>query len=608
MTEDNPGASLEPLGSRYLLETAIGSGAMGQVWRATTRDGEPVAIKVLRPELSSDAGVVSRFLQERHILEGLDEPHLVRMRDLVAEGSKLAIVMDLVEGPDLRTELTRRGTFRPIEAAEIVDGLLAGLSAVHAAGVVHRDVKPENVLLAGGQPGGARLTDFGVARIVEESQKARRTTVIGTPEYLAPEVADGAEPTAASDLYAAGVVLYELVAGVTPFAGGSPLAVLRRHADQAPVRPEGMPDGIWDAVSALLAKSPSQRPGSASEVRERLAAAAPAFASAPALRPLTEPPAPAVVSQPTVMGLRTETQAMPVVDPEPAPQPQPRTRRTGLLVGLVALVLVLLVGGGVTAFALTRGNSSTHTQDAATGTTAAEPSAATSTEAAATSTSASPTAGVVPAVTGMPLADAQTAITNAGYHVQISEQLSDSATDNTVTAQDPQEGATLEPNGTVTLTVARRAVGVFLADLHAVQTTNYSPQTGTATTNGKTYVHGVSAEVDCGGPTTFQYDLGRHYQSFVATAGPSDDSGSSTLMQIDVVIDGRSVFSQRLALGQSAEIKVDVTGGLRLALTATRVEPNCNSYPGAHVVWGDAEVFGSPDEVASATATASPTD
>src|SRR4051794_31593500 len=172
MTEDDAGPALEPLGSRYLLGAAIGSGAMGQVLRATTRDGEPVAIKVLRPELSSDPGVVSRFLQERHILEGLTEPHLVRVRDLVAEGSKLAIVMDLVEGPDLRTELARRGTFPAIQAAEIVDGVLAGLAAVHAAGVVHRDVKPENVLLSGGLPSGVRLTDFGVAKLVEESQKS----------------------------------------------------------------------------------------------------------------------------------------------------------------------------------------------------------------------------------------------------------------------------------------------------------------------------------------------------------------------------------------------------------------------------------------------------
>jgi serine/threonine protein kinase len=601
MTDDSTGPALEPLGSRYLLEAAIGSGAMGQVWRATTREGEPVAIKILRPELSSDPALVARFLQEAQILKGLAEEHLVRVHDLVVEGSKLGIVMDLVSGPDLRTELVRRGTFRPVEAAEIVDGVLAGLAAVHAGGVVHRDIKPENVLLQEGLPGGARVTDFGVARIIEESQNARRTTVIGTPEYLSPEVADGESPTPASDLYAVGILLYELVAGVTPFAGGSPLAVLRRHADQQPVRPDGMPDGVWQAVAALLSKNPADRPRNASAIRQQLLAAAPTFASLSALRPLTEPPTPTVTSQPTVMGLRTETQTMSAVT-ETERRPESRKRRTGLLVGLAALLVVLLAGG-VTAFAITRGGDDGGAAAAGTTTEATESSAERSTSAPRTTArSTAPAGGEVPALVGLSLSQAQREVTNAGLRVQVDENLDDKVPDNTVTAQDPIEGTALTQGATVTLTVARRPVGVFLASMEPVE---YSGSYDFETTalNGQNYVHAVRSYTDCGDTASLQYDLGRHYQKFTMTAGLSDDSSSDGVLQIDVTLDGRSIFSQTSKLGTPVAVDADVSGGLRLELSASRVEPDCHWDHYGYAVWGDPEVFGAPGEVPSQAAT-----
>ncbi|MCW2740406.1 MAG: hypothetical protein JWR45_828 [Blastococcus sp.] len=600
MTEDTPSRAGEPLGSGYLLETPIGSGAMGQVFRGATRDGDPVAIKVLRPELSTDPAVVARFVQEAQILQRLDDPHLVRVRDLVAEGSRLAIVMDLVEGPDLRSDLVRRGTFRPIEAAQIVDSVLAGLAVVHAGGVVHRDVKPENVLLSGGTPGGARLTDFGIARIVEESQKSRRTTVIGTPEYLAPEVADGATPTAASDLYAVGIMLYELVAGVTPFAGGSPLAVLRRHAEQQPVRPEGMPDGIWNTVAALLTKDPAQRPRDASAVRGVLAAAATGFAATAALTPLTEPPTRVASAQPTVMGLRADTAMLPTVAAADGPPPA-RPRRRGLLIAALVLV-VLLAGGGVAAFALTRDPADGGTSAAESSSRSSSPSARSTSRSPVTTAPSAP-ADVVPDVTGLTLTAAQAALQRAGLEFQVTEKLDDSQPDNTVVAQDPAAGGTAEPGATINLTVARKSIGVFLATLQPVAEAYYSATVGTASMNGQTFVHAIRAVTACnsGSSTTqstvIQYDLGRKYQKLTMSVGLADDSDSQGVVQFVVLLDGRQVFSQPARLGQAVPADIDVTGVLRLEISATRIDETCNSYsngPEATAVWADPQLFSAP--------------
>jgi Protein kinase domain/NPCBM/NEW2 domain/PASTA domain len=607
MTDADLQSSPEPLGSRYLLESAIGAGAMGQVWRGRTREGEPVAIKILRPELSSDAGIVASFVQESHILTGLADPHLVRIHDLVAEGSRLAIVMDLVDGPDLRTDLVRRGTFRPIEAAEIVDGVLAGLDVVHAGGVVHRDVKPENVLLGNGLPGSARLTDFGIARIVEESQTNRRTTVIGTPEYLAPEVADGGQPTPASDLYAVGVMLYELVAGVTPFSGGSPLAVLRRHAEQQPVRPDGMPEGIWLTVAALLAKDPAQRP-SAAQVRARLAEVAVQFTDAAALPKLEAPPAPVVVAQPTMMGLRAETQPVDA----PAEAPRASGRRSRKLLAVLAAVLVVVLGAGLATFLVLRPTDTAAANADSTATpSGASSSASSSSRSRATTSSAPRTSGVVPPVTGLTLAAAQAALSNAGLRVTVNEILDETLADNTVTAQDPVEATELERGSTVTLTVARRPVGVFLSNLTAVESTNWETSAGsTVTVNGTTYIHPVSTLTECGDTVSIQYDLGRSYRGFETTVGLTDGSKSAGVIQFDVFVDGRAVATQTATLGAPVPIEVDVTGGLRLNIAATRIESNCSDgYRETPVygVWADPTLFGLPDELPSPTTPATPT-
>ena len=283
----------QPLGSKYLLHEALGRGAMGQVFTGTVRDsGDPVAVKVLKPELVSDPEAVARFMRERQILVSIRDPNVVQVIDLVAEGETLAIVMELIQGRDLRRYLRDQRTLAPAEAVRLMIQLLNGMAAVHAAGVIHRDIKPENLLLetSSEQPV-LKLTDFGVARLSYGASLTKLSSLIGTPEYMAPELAENDSATQAADLYSAGVVLYEMIGGRTPFAGGHPLAILRRHVDQAPPPIPGIPAALWDQIARLLAKDPAARPASAADAITSLVWQLPALSSPPALPSMTTPEA-----------------------------------------------------------------------------------------------------------------------------------------------------------------------------------------------------------------------------------------------------------------------------------------------------------------------------
>ncbi|MEV4372600.1 protein kinase [Nonomuraea sp. NPDC049637] len=285
------------LGSRYVLLDEIGAGAMGTVWRARHREtGEIVAVKLLRSNLAGDQDLVLRFVQERNVLRTLRHPHIVTMRDFVIEGERLALVMDLVEGGDLRGLLQQHGTLPPAMAAELMAQVAEALAAAHATGVVHRDVKPGNVLIDG-PSGQVRLTDFGVARIVLGPGLTQTTSIIGTPTYLSPEVADGGAPTPAVDVYAAGLILYELLAGRPPFVGEHPMALLRQHAMAMPRRLPGMPDALWSLIAACTAKDPAARPA-AGQVAVALREAAPAVAGLAALPRVGRAEAPSATSEP----------------------------------------------------------------------------------------------------------------------------------------------------------------------------------------------------------------------------------------------------------------------------------------------------------------------
>ncbi|ELS53684.1 serine/threonine-protein kinase [Streptomyces viridochromogenes] len=252
------------IGSRYTANQILGRGSAGTVWLGEGPEG-PVAIKLLREDLASDQELVGRFVQERTALLGLEHPNVVSVRDLVVDGNDLALVMDLVRGTDLRTRLDRDRRLAPEAAVAIVADVADGLAAAHAAGVVHRDVKPENVLLdmqgplgpGGSHP--ALLTDFGVAKLIDTPRRTRATKIIGTPDYLAPEIVEGLPPRAAVDIYALATVLYELLAGFTPFGGGHPGAVLRRHVTETVAPLPGIPDELWQLIVQCLAKAPASR-------------------------------------------------------------------------------------------------------------------------------------------------------------------------------------------------------------------------------------------------------------------------------------------------------------------------------------------------------------
>ncbi|MFJ8097066.1 serine/threonine-protein kinase [Streptomyces griseofuscus] len=275
------------IGSRYTAHQILGRGSAGTVWLGEGPEG-PVAIKLLREDLASDQELVGRFVQERTALLGLEHPHIVTVRDLVVDGNDLALVMDLVRGTDLRTRLERERRLAPEAAVAIVADVADALAAAHAAGVVHRDVKPENVLLdmqGPLGPGGAHpalLTDFGVAKLIDAPRRTRATKIIGTPDYLAPEIVEGLPPRASVDIYALATVLYELLAGFTPFGGGHPGAVLRRHVTETVVPLPGIPEELWQLIVQCLAKAPASRLR-ASELAARLREQLPTLAGLPPL-------------------------------------------------------------------------------------------------------------------------------------------------------------------------------------------------------------------------------------------------------------------------------------------------------------------------------------
>lgn len=316
------------IGSRYTAHQVLGRGSAGTVWLGEGPEG-PVAIKLLREDLASDQDLVGRFVQERTALLSLDHPHIVGIRDLVVDGSDLALVMDLVRGTDLRSRLERDRRLPPQAAAAIAADVADGLAAAHAAGVVHRDVKPENVLLDSAAPPGpggappALLTDFGIARLVDSPRRTRATRIIGTPDYLAPEIIEGLPPRASVDIYALATVLYELLAGFTPFGGGHPGAVLRRHVTETVEPLPGLPEELWQILAQCLAKAPASRL-TAGELGTRLRELLPGLAGLPALD-VSAPGPDGTITEP--YGDEPGPTPSEAAPPDPAPAAAPRRRR-----------------------------------------------------------------------------------------------------------------------------------------------------------------------------------------------------------------------------------------------------------------------------------------
>lgn len=361
----------------YTLQELVGQGGMSSVYRAfDERLHRPVAVKVLSEAAAMQPGLVDRFRQEALLLASLRHPHIVQVYDFGAQDGLIYMVQELLPGPTLDQrlhDLHARGERTDRETIlAITSDLASALDAAHAAGIVHRDVKPANAIW--NAAGALVLTDFGVAKnTLEDAAITQAGVVFGTPIYISPEQAQGLTPTPASDIYALGVLIYELIAGHPPFAEGTPMEIVFAHVQTPapPLRPSrpDLPPAAEAVVLRALAKDPADRFGSASELASELASAWPARpADAAAPVAALPDPATAIWDKPTTVWTPpapTHAPAAAIPAPTPVqsalPDPAPISaqaagappRRNIPLIAIVALAALLLVGVA----AALRGNS-----------------------------------------------------------------------------------------------------------------------------------------------------------------------------------------------------------------------------------------------------------
>jgi serine/threonine-protein kinase len=344
------------LDGRYSVDSFIAHGGMASVYLATdTRLERRVAVKVLHAHLAGDRETLARFQREARAAARLSHPDVVAVYDQGTDGERPFLVMEFVPGVNLRAVLRDRGLLTPGETLAVMDHVLAALGAAHTAGLVHRDIKPENVLLT--TDGRVKVADFGLARAVAGSTVTTTGSVLfGTAAYLAPEQFEHGTADERSDVYSAGVLMFELLTGRTPFEGASAYAVLHQHANQDVPPPSSRATGVPPQLDALVtwatSRDPSQRPSDAGElhaslidVRDKLGlhSAVPGL-PVTATAPLTQAPPPAVTTN-------AITQAVPVGAAAPPEGPtrhrgkvgssRPRFGRKGWIVsGIVVLAII----------------------------------------------------------------------------------------------------------------------------------------------------------------------------------------------------------------------------------------------------------------------------
>jgi serine/threonine-protein kinase len=261
---------------RYRLDGRIAAGAVGQVWRATDQVlHRPVAVKLLRPGYADHPETLARFRVEARLAGSLSHPGIAQVYDYGEENGPY-LVMELVDGPSLGGVLDH-GPLDPIRTADVIAQAAAGLDAAHRAGLVHRDVKPENLLLGRGSQ--VKITDFGIAHAIGSAPLTGSGIVMGTAAYLAPERAMGAPGSPASDLYSLGIVGHECLTGTLPFDGTREEIVAGHLHRQLPPLPAGVPSGLADLISIMTDKDPAMRPANAAVVAEYASALRDAMAT-----------------------------------------------------------------------------------------------------------------------------------------------------------------------------------------------------------------------------------------------------------------------------------------------------------------------------------------
>ncbi|QFY05409.1 protein kinase [Nonomuraea phyllanthi] len=257
------------LRNRYLLISRIATGGMGEVWRA--RDellGREVAVKILRSHIYADPAFRERFRNEARLTAALADPGVAQIFDYGEQSDLAYLVMELVHGEPLSAILARNGAIGAEVTLDVVHQTAKALHAAHSAGIIHRDIKPGNLLVT--PEGTIKVTDFGIARALEAAPVTQTGTVLGTAQYVSPEQAQGFPLTPSTDLYSLGVVAYECLAGRPPFRGDSQVAIALLHLNEAPPSlGVDVPAAVRELVMSLLAKEPEQRPATAMEVADR---------------------------------------------------------------------------------------------------------------------------------------------------------------------------------------------------------------------------------------------------------------------------------------------------------------------------------------------------
>jgi beta-lactam-binding protein with PASTA domain/predicted Ser/Thr protein kinase len=247
------------LDGRYRVESLIATGGMATVYLGTdTRLDRTVALKIMHAELANDEDFVRRFVGEARSVARLSHPNVVGVYDQGADGRTLYLAMEYVPGRTLRDLLNEQGSLGPREALDIMEGVLGGLGAAHAAGLAHRDVKPENVLLT--EEHAVKVADFGLARMLAGTSHTKTGMLIGTAAYLAPEQVSRGVADARTDVYAAGIMLFEMLTGQQPHTADTPLAVAYKHVNEAVPVPSQLVNGIPPALDDLVLRATSRNP------------------------------------------------------------------------------------------------------------------------------------------------------------------------------------------------------------------------------------------------------------------------------------------------------------------------------------------------------------
>jgi serine/threonine-protein kinase len=353
-------------GGRYELNSRIAIGGMGEVWEATDHViGRTVAIKILKDEYMGDPGFLERFRAEARHAALVNHEGIASVFDYGEENGSAFLVMELVPGEALSTVLEREGKLPPERALDIVAQTASALQAAHAAGLVHRDIKPGNLLIT--PDGRVKITDFGIARIADQVPLTATGQVMGTVQYLSPEQASGHPASPATDIYSLGIVAYESMAGRRPFTGESQVAIaMAQINEQPPPLPDEIPEPVRNLVLAMIAKKPEDRPASAAVVARAsnalrrgdvaaAAAAVPAIAAGTALAGGDD-----AFTQLLTPGDDSTTRMMPRTTPVPVGAEaaegeqidKKKKKRSPWTWPLIALIVLLLVVLGGTIWAL----------------------------------------------------------------------------------------------------------------------------------------------------------------------------------------------------------------------------------------------------------------